>query len=75
MEQVGESLKCLFRLPSWCNGVCANYVTIPGYHGIEDAQTGWVASGKLAASARPAEKVMAGKEERVEVLQCNHYQK
>ena len=35
------------------NGACANYVTVPGFHGFEDAQTGWVARQKLTdASCR-----------------------
>ena len=35
------------------NGACANYVTVPGFHGFEDAQTGWVARQKLTdASSR-----------------------
>ena len=35
------------------DGACANYVTVPGFHGFEDAQTGWVARQKLTdASCR-----------------------
>ena len=41
------------------NGACANYVTVPGFHGFEDAQSGWVARQKLTdASCR---KVWLGK--------------
>ena len=41
----------------WCicnlNGACANYITVPGFHGFEDAQIGWVAGQKLTdASCR-----------------------
>ena len=52
----------VLRLVGWGgkNGACANFVTIPGYHGIGDAQTSWVASNKMC----PAEKGTAGKEER-----------
>ena len=43
-------------LLSTCNVVnwaCANYVTVPGFHWFEDAQTGWVARQKLTdASCR-----------------------
>ena len=42
------------------DGACANYVTVPGFHRSEDAQTGWVASEKL----RLAVKGLAGREER-----------
>ena len=34
------------------DGACANYVTVPGFHGFEDAQTDWV-----ARQMRPAEKL------------------
>ena len=44
--------------PGWRSSMqwglnCANYITVPGFHGFEDAQAGWVASQKLTdASCR-----------------------
>ena len=37
-----------FRKSVWSeNGACAYFVTVPGFHGFEDADNGWVASQKL----------------------------
>ena len=34
------------------NGACANYVMVPGFHGMEDAQIGWVAGGNWQSKRR-----------------------